>query len=185
MSLLPAVIRALVSPLGPHLKSDIATDLYSGSTSIAIMDESDHRISFNCLNKSVSSLLAVIGALRSPLGPYAESDLATNLYFGSTPIAIMNESNRRISFNRLSKSTISLSVAIEASGSPLGLHSERDLATYLYFDSTPIAIKDESNHQINFKQFQEIYNVAARCNQGMGLSFGNPSRNRSCCRCIL
>jgi hypothetical protein len=93
----------------------------------------------------------VIGELGSPLGPYPESDLATVLYSGSTLIANMNESDHRISFNILNKFAISLSVAIRASGSPLGPHPERDLATDLHSVSTPIAIKDESNHRINFK----------------------------------
>jgi hypothetical protein len=93
----------------------------------------------------------VIGKLGSPLGPYPESDLATVLYSGSTLIANMNESDHRISFNILNKFAILLSVAIGASGSPLGPHPERDLATDLHSVSTPIAIKDESNHRINFK----------------------------------
>jgi hypothetical protein len=55
---------------------------------IGIMDESDRQINFNSLNKSVISLLAAIGALGSLLGPHPESDLVTDLYSGSTPIAI-------------------------------------------------------------------------------------------------
>jgi hypothetical protein len=58
----------------------------------------------------------------------------------------MDESDRWISFNILNKSVISLSVAIEASDSPLGPRSERDLVTDLYSASTLIAIKDELNH---------------------------------------
>jgi hypothetical protein len=57
---------------------------------IAIMDESDRQINFNSLKKSVTSLSAVIRALGSPLGPYLESDLVTDLYSGSTPIANMD-----------------------------------------------------------------------------------------------
>jgi hypothetical protein len=49
----------------------------------------------------VISLSAVIGASGSPLGPHLESDLATDLYSGSTPIAIMDESNRQISLREL------------------------------------------------------------------------------------
>jgi hypothetical protein len=94
----------------------------------------------------MTSLSAAIRALGSPLRPHLESDLPTDLYSCSTPIAIMDESDHHISFNLLTKSAISLSVAIGASGSPLGPHPERDLATDLYSDSTPIAIKDESNH---------------------------------------
>jgi hypothetical protein len=81
---LSAVIGTLGSPLGPHLKSDLETDLYSGSTLIANMDMSDCQISFNSLNKSVISLSTVIGAMGYPLGPHPESDLETDLYSGST-----------------------------------------------------------------------------------------------------
>jgi hypothetical protein len=80
-SLLPAAIDALGSPLGPHPESDLVIDLYSISTSIANMDESDRQISFK---EYTSSLPAVIGALGSPLGYHPESDLAINLYSGST-----------------------------------------------------------------------------------------------------
>jgi hypothetical protein len=55
---------------------------------IAIMDESDRQINCNSLKKSATSLSAVIRALGSPLGPHPESDLVTDLYSGSTPIAI-------------------------------------------------------------------------------------------------
>jgi hypothetical protein len=85
---LSAVIGALGSPLGPHPESDLVADLYSASTSIANMDKSGYQISFNSLNKSVISLSAAIGALGSPLGPHPESDLETDLYSSSTPIAI-------------------------------------------------------------------------------------------------
>jgi hypothetical protein len=115
------------------------------------MDEFNHRISFNQLNKSVLSLPAVIGASGSPLGPHSESDLATDLYSGDIPIANMDESDHRIIFNRLNKSVILLPAAIGASGSPLGPRPERDLVTDLYSGSTPIAIKDESDHWISFR----------------------------------
>jgi hypothetical protein len=59
---------------------------------IAIMDESNHQINFNSLKKSVTSLSAVIGALGSPLEPHLESDLVTDLYSGSTPIANIDRS---------------------------------------------------------------------------------------------
>jgi hypothetical protein len=85
---LSAVIGALDSPLGPHLKSDQITDLYSGSTLIANMDKSGCQISFNSLNKSIISLSVVIKALGSPLVPLLKSDLETDLYSRSTPIAI-------------------------------------------------------------------------------------------------
>jgi hypothetical protein len=109
---LSAAIGALGSPLGPNLESDLATDLYSASTPIANMDESDCRISFNILNKSMISLSAMIGAFDSPLGPNPESDLAIDLYSDSTPIANMDESDHCISFNLLNKSTMSLSTVI-------------------------------------------------------------------------
>jgi hypothetical protein len=157
---LSAVIGELGSPLGPHPKSDLDIDLYSGSTPIAIMKESDHRISFTHLKKSVTSLPAAIEALGSPLGPHPESDLATDLY--STPIANMDEFNHRISFNPLNKSRISLSAAIGASRSPLGSRPERDLATDLHSGSNSIAIKDESHHRIRYRRLQEIYNITIR-----------------------
>jgi hypothetical protein len=83
---LPVVIGALDSPLGPYTESDITTDLYSVSTLIANIDESDHRINFNLLTKSVISLSSTIGASGSPLGPRPERDPTTNLHSGSTPI---------------------------------------------------------------------------------------------------
>jgi hypothetical protein len=58
----------------------------------AIMDESDRQINFNSLKKSVTSLSAAIGALDSPLGPHLESDLVTDLYSASSPIADMHRS---------------------------------------------------------------------------------------------
>jgi hypothetical protein len=103
------------------------------------------------LKKSTTSLPATIGALGSSLVPHLESDLPTDIYSGSTPIAIMDEFDRRISFNLLTKSVISLSATIGASDSPLGPSLERDLVTDLYSVSTPIAIKDESNRRIRFR----------------------------------
>jgi hypothetical protein len=152
MTSLSAAIGALSSPLGPNPESDLAADLYFVSTPIANMDEFDRRISFNHLNKSVLSLPGAIGAPGSPLGPHSESDLATDLYSGDTPIANMDESDHRINFNRLNKSVISLLAAIGASGSPLVPCPEKDLATDLYSNSTPIAIRDESDHWISFRR---------------------------------
>ncbi len=91
-------------------------------TVIAIMDESDRQINFNSLKKFVTSLAAAIGTLCSPLGPYLESDLATDLYSTSTPIAIMDGSNRHISFNSFKEPMTSLSAVISALGSLLGPH---------------------------------------------------------------
>jgi hypothetical protein len=108
---------------------------------IAIMDESDHQINFNNLKKSANSLSAVIGALGSPLGPHPKSDLVTDLYSISIPIANIDRSGCQISFNSLNKFVISLSAAIGALGSPLRPHLESDLEIDLYSDSTLIAIK--------------------------------------------
>jgi hypothetical protein len=91
----------LDSHLGPNPESDLVTDVYSVSTLIVNIDRSDYQISFNSINKYVISLSAVIGALSSPLVPHLESDLEIYHYFGSTPIAIKAESNRRISSRRL------------------------------------------------------------------------------------
>jgi hypothetical protein len=114
------------------------------------MDEFDPWVDFNCLNKFVISLSGAIGALSSPLGPHLKSDLATDLYYVSTIIVNMNESDR-INFNRLNESMISLSVAIRASGCPVGPRPERDIYTYLYFGSITIAIKERVQSSDHFK----------------------------------
>jgi hypothetical protein len=111
--------------------------------------------------------------------------LTTDLYSVSTLIAIIDESDCRISFNCLSKSTISLLVVIRTSSFPLEPRPKRDLATDLYSGSNPIAIKDESNRRISVRRLQKIYNITTRGDQGMRLSFGNPSGNKSHCRSIL
>jgi hypothetical protein len=59
-------------------------------------------------------------------------------------IAIIGESDRQINFNSLKKSVTSLSVAIGALDSPLGIHPESDLETDLYSGSTLIANMDRS-----------------------------------------
>jgi hypothetical protein len=141
VTLLSVVIRALSSLLGPNPENDIATDLYSGSTLIANMDESDYQFIVNRFKESATSLSAVIGVLNSPLGLHLKSDLDTYIYSGSTPIAIIDESDLHISFNRLKKFATSLSAVIKVLCSPLGPHPESDLETDLYSDSTPIAIK--------------------------------------------
>jgi hypothetical protein len=107
---LSTTIRALGSPLGPHPESDLVTDLYSGSTSIANMDRPGCQISFNSLNKSIISLSAAIGALDSPLGPHPESDLETDLYSGSTPIAIKMSPIIESVLDDFKKSTTSLQI---------------------------------------------------------------------------
>jgi hypothetical protein len=88
MTSLSAMIGSLCSPLGPHLERNITIALYFSSTLIAIIGESDRRISFNSLKKFVTSLSAVIEALRSPLELHPERDLVTDLYSGSNSIAI-------------------------------------------------------------------------------------------------
>jgi hypothetical protein len=105
------------------------------------MDESDLQINFNNLKKYVTSLSAVIGAFGSPLRPHPESDLVTDPYCSSTPIANMDRSGCQISFNSLNKFVISLSSAIGTLGSPLGPHLESDLKIDLCSNSTSIAIK--------------------------------------------
>jgi hypothetical protein len=137
------------------------------------------------LKKFMTSLPTAIRALDSSLGPHPESDLPTDLYSISTPITIINEFDRRINFNLLTKSVILLSAVIGVSDSPLGPRSERDLATNLYYTSTPITIKDESNRQIRFRQLQKIYNITTRSDQGKGLYSRNLSKNRSRYRSIL
>jgi hypothetical protein len=129
------MIGASVSPLGPHSECDLAIDLYSGSTPIANMDESSHRISFNSLKKFTISLSAVIGALGSPLGPHPESDLATDLYSASTPIAIKTSPIAESVSDNFKKSITSVQEVIKTSGSPPGTPQKIDLATYLYSGS--------------------------------------------------
>jgi hypothetical protein len=87
-----AAIGALCSPLVHYPESDLETYIYSDSTPIANMDMSDCQISFNSPNKSVISLSVVIGTLDSHLGHHTESDLKTDLYSVSTPIAIKTSS---------------------------------------------------------------------------------------------
>jgi hypothetical protein len=108
---------------------------------IANMDESDRKINFNNLKKSLTSLSVAIGALGSPIGPDPESDLEIDLYSSSTPIANMDMFVSQIGFNSLNKSVISLSAMIGALGSLLGPHPKCGLETDLYSSSAPIAIK--------------------------------------------
>jgi hypothetical protein len=103
-------IGVLGSPLGPHPESDLEIDLYSGSNPIANMDRSSCQISFNSLNKSVISLSAAISALGSPLGPHPESDLETDLYSISTPIAIKMSPIAESVLDDFKKSTTSLQI---------------------------------------------------------------------------
>jgi hypothetical protein len=75
---------------------------------IAIMDKSDRQINFNSLKKSVTLLSAAIRALGSPLRHHPESDLETDLYSGSTPIAIKMSPIARSVLDDFKKSTTSL-----------------------------------------------------------------------------
>jgi hypothetical protein len=111
---LSVAIGALGSPLGPNPESDLATDLYSGYTSIIIIDKSGRQISFNSLNKSTISLSATIGALGSPLGPHLESDLKTDLYSSSTLIAIKMNPTIGSASNNFKKATTSLQEVTKA-----------------------------------------------------------------------
>jgi hypothetical protein len=77
---------------------------------IAIMDESDRQINFNSLKKFTTSLSAVIGALVSPLGPHPKSDLETDLYSGSTMIAIKMSLIIGLVLDDFKKSTTSLQI---------------------------------------------------------------------------
>jgi hypothetical protein len=121
--------------------SSLKKSVTSLPTVIAIMDESDRQINFNSIKKSTTSLSAAIGALGSPLESHPESDLVTDLYFVTIPIANMDKSGCQISFNSLNKFVILLAAAIVALSSPLGPHPKSDLETDLYSSSTPIAIK--------------------------------------------
>jgi hypothetical protein len=67
-----------------------------------------NQISFNSLNKFAILLSAMIGALGSPLGPHPESNLETDLYFGSTPIAIKISSIAESVLDNFKKATSSL-----------------------------------------------------------------------------
>jgi hypothetical protein len=107
---LSVAIKALCSPLGPHPKSDLVTDLYSASILIANMDRPGCQISFNSLNKFVISLSAAIEALGSPLVPHLESDPEIDLYSGSTPIAIKMSPIARSVLDDFKKSTTSLQI---------------------------------------------------------------------------
>jgi hypothetical protein len=105
---LSTTIGTLGSPLRPYPKSDLVTYLYSSSTPIVNMDRSGYQVSFNSLNKSIISLSAAIGALGSPLGPHPESDIETDLYSGSTSIAIKTSPIAGSVLDDFKKSTTSL-----------------------------------------------------------------------------
>jgi hypothetical protein len=140
---LSAVIDALGSRLGPHPKRDLATDLYSVTTSIIIIDKFDHRISFNSLMKFVTSLSAAIRQLGSPLGPHPERDLATDLYSASTPIAIKTSAITGSVSDNFKKATTSLQEVTKAYDSPAETPPKIDLVTDLYSGSALAANYDE------------------------------------------
>jgi hypothetical protein len=89
---LPAVIAIMDESDRQINFNSLKKSATSLPTAIAIIDKSDGQINFNSLKKSATSLSAAIGALGSPLGPHPESDLETDLYSGSTPIAIKTSS---------------------------------------------------------------------------------------------
>jgi hypothetical protein len=138
-----AVIGALGSALWLRPDRDLVTNLYFGSTLIAIIDESDHWISYNGLKKFVTSLSAAIGALGSPLEPHPERDLAIDLYSGSTLIAIKMSSIARSVSDDFKKATTSLQELTKAYDSPPGSPPKIDLTTDLYSVSTLASDYDE------------------------------------------
>jgi hypothetical protein len=140
---LPAVIGALGSPLISHPESDLAIDLYSDSTLIANMDGFDCQISFNSLNKYVTSLSMTIGASDAPLGSHLKSDIATDLYSTSTMIAIKTSLITGSVSDDFKKSATSLQKMIEAYSSPSKTPPKRDLITDLYSVSALTAHYDE------------------------------------------
>jgi hypothetical protein len=78
------------------------------------MDEFDRQISFNHLKKSAILLSAMIGASDSPLAPHPESDLETDLYSGSTPIAIKTSLTIESVLDDFKRATISLQEVTKA-----------------------------------------------------------------------
>jgi hypothetical protein len=72
------------------------------------MDRFGCQISFNSLNKFVISFSTAIGVLGSPLASHLESDLETDIYSGSTPIAIKTSPIARSVLDDFKKSTTSL-----------------------------------------------------------------------------
>jgi hypothetical protein len=70
-------------------------------------------------------------------------------------IVVMDESDCQINFNSVKKSVTSLSVTIEALGSPLGPNPESGLVTDLYSDSTSIANMDRSSCQTSFNSLNK------------------------------
>jgi hypothetical protein len=66
MTSLSAVIRALVSPLGPRLERDLTIDLHSSSTLIPIKTSLIARSILDDIKKTTTSLQEVTKAYRSP-----------------------------------------------------------------------------------------------------------------------
>jgi hypothetical protein len=120
MTLLPAAIAIMDESDRQINFNSLKKSVTSLPAMIAIMDESDRQINFNSLKKSTISLSVAIGTLGSPLEPHPESDLVTDLYSGSIPIANIDRFGCQISFNSLNKSIISPSATNGALGSPLG-----------------------------------------------------------------
>jgi hypothetical protein len=98
------------------------------------MDKSSLRISFSLLNKSAISLSTTIGVSGSPLGPRPERDLATNLYFFSTPDSYQRRVQSPDQILTASRNVQHhYKRVIKAYAPPSGTPPKIDLATDLYW----------------------------------------------------
>jgi hypothetical protein len=79
----------------------------------------------------------MIGALDSPLGPHSESDIETNMYSVSTPIAIKMSPIVKSVLYDFKKATTSLQEVIKAWGSPLGPPLKRKISLQNYTLALP------------------------------------------------
>jgi hypothetical protein len=125
----------------PRFKRRLGNQLRQIGTSSMTTRSSGLALSEMRTTKPKESAWSSVAIRNRSIPPRAESDLVTDLYSASTPIANMDRSDCYISFNRLNKFVISLSTTIGALSSPLGSYSESDLETDLYSGYTPIAIK--------------------------------------------
>jgi hypothetical protein len=74
---------------------------------------------------------------------------------------------------RLKKSVTSLPTMIGTLSSTLGPHPESDLATYLYSDSTLIAIIDEFGHRISFNSLKKFVTSFSAVIRALGSPLGS------------
>jgi hypothetical protein len=88
---LSAVIEALSSPLVPNPERDLATNLYSNSTPIAIKTSLIGRLISDDFKKDTTSLQEVTKTYGSPLEPPPKIDLATDIYSVSVIAANYDE----------------------------------------------------------------------------------------------